>query len=179
MTRIYVLHYRQDDPKKCTALKMVRFRVARLIYSLRDIPRKAVVLNPFGTKVLTPLDRDLILKYGLVVIDVSWKEGLSILRRIKERNCRVLPLLIAANPTNYGKPTKLSSAEAVMAALYIIGEVDEAMRIASLFKWGEVFIRLNYELLEAYRKAKTYEEVLEIQREFLRRSLEGRGRSRL
>jgi len=167
LVRIYVLHYRQDDPRKCTALKMVRFGLATLIKSPKEIHRKSVVLNPFSTRVLTPQDRGIILRYGLVVIDVSWKEGINILRRVKEVNSRVLPLLIAANPVNYGKPTKLSSAEAVIASLYIINEVKEAFKIASLFKWGETFIKLNYQLLEAYRKARSYEEILSIQREFL------------
>ncbi len=68
---------------------------------------------------------------------------------------KFLPFLVAANPTNYGKPSKLSTAEAIAATFYIVGLKDNAVEIMSQFKWGLHFLKLNNELLEAYSSAKT------------------------
>jgi len=80
---------------------------------------------------------------------------------------RCLPYLIAANPTNYGVPTKLSTVEALAAALYIAGFKDKAERLLSIFKWGPNFIVLNQERLEGYAQAKDSAEVVEVQKGFI------------
>ena len=80
---------------------------------------------------------------------------------------RCLPYLVAANPVNYGAPTKLSTVEALAAALYIVGSKDNAERLLSIFKWGPQFINLNRELLDSYAKAKDSTEVVEFQKKFI------------
>ena len=64
-----------------------------------------------------------------------------------------LPFLVAANSINYGKPHKLSTAEALAAAAWILGEQKTAENLMDSFKWGPHFLDLNRERLNAYSKA--------------------------
>lgn len=165
--RIVVYHARQCDPRKCSALKLKRHGLVQIVHRLRLLPRKAVTLNPFAEKAFSPADRTRIETNGLVALDYSWKctEEARLIPLIGES--RALPYLVAANPINYGKPTKLSTVEALAAALYIIGYLEQAETLLSKFKWGPEFIRLNQERLEAYAKAKTSGEVVELQKGFI------------
>ena len=159
--RVFVLHYRQDDPSKCTAEKMVRLGLAIPVRE-RSIPRGVVVLNPYSPLRLSPGDRENLLRFGLLVVDASWKKAQQIFKRIGKRGVhRSLPYLVAANPVNYGQPRMLSSLEAVVAALYIGGFKEEAKRYASIYKWGPHFIELNLQPLEEYSKARDSEDVYE------------------
>ncbi|HVO77490.1 MAG TPA: DUF367 domain-containing protein, partial [Methanomassiliicoccales archaeon] len=105
--------------------------------------------------------------YGLVVMDLSWNriEGFPPVR--EDANRRALPYLLAANPVNWGKPLRLTSAEAVAAALYIMGEKEQARFVMSKFSWGEQFLILNAEPLERYSQARTSAEVVRVQADYL------------
>ncbi len=48
---------------------------------------------------------------------------------------RLLPFLLAANPTKYGQPCTLSSAEALAAALAIAGKEADARTLMARFNW--------------------------------------------
>ncbi|MFN3267723.1 MAG: DUF367 family protein [Zestosphaera sp.] len=159
-----------DNPKLSTALKLVRLGYATRIH-VRDIPPHSVVLNPFSQEILKSSDSTLLLRYGIVVLDASWNSGLEELRNIARRHGyeqRVLPVLKAGNPVNYGVLTKLSSVEAIAAALYITGFKKYSLEILSKFKWGQTFYELNKEYLEKYSRAKSAEELIKIQNEILR-----------
>ncbi len=140
--KLYCLHYNECEPKKCTANKLDKFNLLKKINRIKGNLRNAIILNPFARKIVIINDRQLILKYGLVVIDCSWKKLLK-LTKLEQGNYRKLPSLIAANPVNYGKWEKLSSAEALAAALFITNFKDYGNLILSKFSWGIQFKQLN------------------------------------
>jgi len=161
--RVYVLLLKQDDPHKCTAAKLAKFGFAKALFRVRQIPRESLVLNPMASRIILPNDRN---RGDLVAIDCSWEKAQAEFRRGLPGLARRLPTLLAANPTNYAKKHKLSSVEALAAASYITGHRDLAEKLLSLFKWGNTFLTLNKELLEAYSSATSEEELSEIESEF-------------
>jgi len=166
--KIVVYHAEECDRKKCTTVKLGKKGKVKVVTKLNQVPTGAIVLDPYSQKALSPEDREFIMEKGLVGLDCSWKRLNKVPFRLKTgKNSRSLPLLIAANPTNYGKPCILSTAEAIAASFYIIGFKDIAIDLMSQFKWGPHFLKLNEELLEAYSKAKNSLEVVEIQNEFI------------
>ena len=142
MPKLYCLHYNECDPKKCSAIKLRKFNLLKIIKGIKGHFRNSIILNPFAREVISLDDRVLILKYGLIVIDCSWKKLLK-LSELDSGNYRKLPSLIAANPINYGKWEKLCSAEALAAALYITKFNDYGDLILSKFSWGIQFKKLN------------------------------------
>ncbi|MEM0158410.1 MAG: DUF367 family protein [Thermoplasmataceae archaeon] len=149
-------YLRQDDPRKSTMLKLNRFSLASKV-SLEKL-KKSVLLNPFSDTILSPPDRDIVMKYGIGVLDGSWERIDSASRLITPRSRR-LPTLVAANPVNFGKQEKLSSVEAASAALYITGFQEQAELILSKFSWGMRFLEVNREPLMAYSKCLNADEI--------------------
>jgi len=164
---LYVHDQAQCDPKRCTGRKLVRFKLARELPSMRAAPRGAVVLTPFSEKALSREDAAAALSRGLIVMDLSWNsmEDFPELRR--DLRQRALPYMLAANPVNWGKPFRLSSVEALAASLHIMGFKEQAAEALSKFGWGEQFLVLNREPLDRYSQAATSAEVVAIQMEYL------------
>ncbi len=160
---LFVYHAKHCDPKRCTAQKLARLYLVILLYSLRDIPKSSLILDPFSEKALSPKDKTFT---SLTALDYSWEKE-DHFKRKRFRNGRCLPYLIAANPVNFGKPTKLSTAEALAAALYILGEKSKALNILSKFSWGRTFMDLNSELLNAYSHAESSSDIIRIQEQFM------------
>jgi pre-rRNA-processing protein TSR3 len=154
---LFIYHTGQCDPKKCTGLKLLKLGLAE---RARRIPH-AVVLNPLSEKAFSPADTG-----SIVALDCSWNRSKEIFH-VHKKNARALPYLVAANPVNYGKPTKLSTVEALAGALYIRNEKEKALYILSKFRWGRVFIDLNYEMLEEYATAKNSAEIVAIQEKII------------
>ena len=165
--RIVVYHAGQCDPKKCTTLKLKRHNFVRVVHRVNWLPRGAVILNPFSDIAFSPADHGRLERRGLAAIDCSWIHADEVFELSMRGASRCLPYLIAANPTNYGVPTKLSTVEALAAALYIAGFKDKAERLLSIFKWGPNFIVLNQERLDGYAQAKDSAEVVEVQKGFI------------
>ena len=165
---ISVYHAKQCDPKKCTTLKLKRHNMVRVVHRVRRLPRGAVILNPFSDRAFSQADRGRLERRGLGAIDCSWIHADEVFELSMHGVSRCLPYLIAANPVNYGVPTKLSTVEALAAALYIVGFKEKAERLLSIFKWGPYFIVLNQEFLNGYAQAKDSTEVVELQKGFIR-----------
>lgn len=165
--RLYVYDEGQCDPKKCTGRKLMRFNLAQEIASLRRVPYGSIVLTPWAEKAISREDARRAEAHGIVVLDLSWKNIDTLPRMKKGVAERALPFLVAANPVNWGKPLKLTSAEALAASLYIMGFQEQARQVMSKFAWGEELFRVNREPLERYSEAATSAEVVAIQSDYL------------
>lgn len=152
----------QCDPKKCTGRKLARFGHIRTLRLKQRF--NGIVLSPIGRVAVSPEDREIMLKHGVAVIDCSWARLDDIpFKQMKAAFPRLLPFLVAANPTNYGRPYKLSCVEALAALFYITGFQDKALEYLNNFSWGCTFLDLNRELLEAYAECRNSSEVVEVQ----------------
>ena len=160
-----VYEFHQDDPKKCTAARLRKFGMVRKLPTIKQIPSNAIVLNPTASQTLTNDDRALVERNGLVALDCSWNQSQEIFERPITGENRRLPTLLAGNPTNYGVRGRLSTAEALAAALIITGFEEEAEKVLAPFRWGGTFISLNKEPLEEYAKSPA-SKILDREREF-------------
>ncbi|RNJ79282.1 MAG: DUF367 family protein [Nitrosopumilus sp. H8] len=159
--RLQVLMFYQDDPKKCTAAKMVKFGLAQ---NVKKIKRSGLVLDPFSDCTLLPRDRQ---HAGSIVgIDCSWRLADQEFSKHLGSVRRKLPPLFAGNPTNYSKLSMLTTAEAMAGALFILGFKDQALELLDKFRWGHTFYELNEELLGDYAKLAGEDHLMQILREY-------------
>lgn len=163
--RLYGYHAGECDPRRCTSKRLQRLGLLRLVGRPDLLPRGCLLLTPVAVRALSPGDAGVALRRGLAILDVSWKRGRF--PRVPGSRPRALPYLLAGNPVNYGRPQVLSSAEALAAALYILGRRDQARAVAGKFTWGPKFLELNREPLEAYAACRDSSEVVEAQGLFL------------
>ena len=166
--RISIFHAAQDDPKKNTALRLKRRGFARIVTRVRFLPKRAIVLNPFSEIAFSPADRERLEQFGLAALDCSWEHAQKVMGKHVRGTSRCLPILIAGNPVNFGKLTKLTTAEAIAAALYIAGFKEESEQLLSIFTWGHTFLELNAMLLSNYVMAKDSAEIVEMQNRLLK-----------
>ena len=162
---IPLVAYRDNscDPRKCTVKKLERAGFLRIVKTISQIPRNTLLLDPTAEKALSPEDRNV---KSITALDCSW-EVLDTGAVSSWRIRRALPFLMAANPVNFGKPCKLTSIEAIAAALYILGEQERAAQILGSVSWGIRFLEVNKEPLELYVTAKDSTEVVKFQSLFL------------
>src|SRR5574340_1230618 len=152
MMQIQVLMFEQDDPSKCTAAKLVKFGIAKRI---KHLTGKDMILNPFAKEFVLKTDRDA--TQSITGIDCSWELAQNMFLKRFVGMSRRLPPLLAGNPVNYSKVGKLTTAEAIAGALYVMDFSDLANSILDKFKWGHTFFELNEDLLAEYSNAKTNE----------------------
>lgn len=172
--RIFTVEYHQDDPAKCTSAKMRKFGFATLAVP-QKISKDAIVLDPFTEKTLQSSDREYATKGGLVIIDCSWVRASEVFMRRFKGQHRRLPALIAGNPTNYAKIWSLSSVEATGASLYIMNFREAAMRLLSIYKWGQTFLSLNQEPLDDYSISVSEDQIKITERSYFPKAFKDAG----
>jgi pre-rRNA-processing protein TSR3 len=152
------------DPKKCTVKKLEKFGMINVVNKMNHVPKTTLLLDPTAEYVISPPDKKWVA--SITALDCSWIV-LDTTNLNPWKNRRALPFLVAANPVNFGKPFTLTSVEAISAALVILGENEQAVRILEKFNWGLNFLKLNEEPLEEYANAKDSAEMLKIQSEYI------------
>merc|ERR1719383_776976 len=156
----------QCDRNRCTGTRLAR---QGLIKELRlGAGHPGVCLTPVGRAPVSWEDRELMRARGLSVVDCSWNRLDEVpFGQCKSKAPRLLPWLLAANPVNWGRPCKLSCAEALAAALFVCGWQEEAVEVLSRFKWGHSFFSINADILDRYASCRTSDQVLAVQSQFL------------
>ena len=159
--QIQVLMFKQDDPKKCTAAKLVKFGIAT---SVRNTSSKTLILDPFADKLI--LRNDQLVVDSITGIDCSWELAQKTFVKNFFGIHRKLPPLFAGNPVNYSKLNKLTTVEAMAGALFIMEFDNLAHEMLNKFKWGHTFYDLNKSLLEDYSKADSEDAISSILKDY-------------
>ncbi len=159
--QINVLMFNQDDPKKCTAAKLVRFGLAKKITTLRS---KTALLHPFAADTLLNSEKRIF--HSITAIDCSWNKAEKMFQKKYSGIPRKLPPLLAGNPVNYSKINKLTTVEALSAAAFILGNKELCSDLLAKFNWGHTFLELNENLLNDYQSAQSEDDVNSIITEY-------------
>ena len=153
--------YNQDDPKKCTAAKLVRFNLAKRV---TNISKNTLTLNPFADHMLLNSDKNNI--KSITGIDCSWNLADQTFIKKFGGISRKLPYLLAGNSVNFSKLGKLTTVEAVAASLYLLGFENQSVDLLNKFRWGHTFLDLNRNLLNDYQEATSEKQIVEIAKEY-------------
>jgi len=146
------------DAKRCSGKRLMRLGLMRELHVGQKHP--GIVVSPKAKNLISPADREILEQYGAAVVEASWKRIEEVpFSRIGGPNQRLLPYLIAANQTNYGRPWRLNCVEALAACFFICGHRDWAEEILSTFSYGEAFLEINDAVLKRYAACKDEEEV--------------------
>ncbi|CAI5708003.1 unnamed protein product [Peronospora farinosa] len=158
--------FQQCDAKRCTGRKLCRLGYIKSMKPGAHF--RGLVLSPAGEQAVSHADLDLVTSSGISVIDCSWAKVQELpYKQLRSGVHRLLPFLVAANSVNYGRPHKLSCAEAIAATLYIVGLQDEAIQVMDEFSWGAEFLKINADCLQAYAACTNSAEVVEAQNAYL------------
>lgn len=163
MIPIFAFRDNTCDPKKCTAKKMAHFGLVRLFSRQNQVHRNTLLLDPTSPQAISPADCHV---HSITALDCSWEVlDLGPFRGVRQK--RALPFLLAANPVNFGRPYRLTTAEACAAALTILGETAQGRALLAPFSWGTRFFEVNEEPLERYAAAADSAEVIRIQEDYI------------
>ena len=159
--KINLLMFYQDDPKKCTAAKLIKFGLAKKITKSQS---KTVLLHPYAEKTLFNHEKSFF--NSITGIDCSWNKAEKMFQKKYSGIPRKLPPLLAGNPVNYSKINKLTTVEALAAAAFILGNKELCSDLLAKFNWGHTFLELNENLLNDYQSARSEDDVNSIITEY-------------
>lgn len=146
------------DAKRCSGKRLMRLGLMRELHIGQK--HSGVVVSPKAKNVISPADRPILEQYGAAVVEASWNRIEEVpFSKIGGPNQRLLPYLIAANPTNYGKPWRLNCVEALAACFFICGHPEWAEEVLATFSYGEAFLEINDAVLKRYAACEDEEEV--------------------
>src|SRR5208282_2504819 len=157
--RLWLVFAGEDHPRACTGRRLVSHGFARAIRSAEEMRSRAIVLDPHSPVPLSGADRPVARKGGVIAIDCSWNRlaGRGDLPPASVgpdgKGHRRLPFLLATNPQHFGRLAELNTAEALGAALYVLGATEQARRLLEGFAGGEAFFEINRERLDRYADA--------------------------
>ena len=137
------------DAKRCSGKRLIRLGLMRELHVGQK--HAGIVISPKAKTLLSPADRGVLEQHGAAVVEASWKRIEEVpFHRLGGPNQRLLPYLIAANPTNYGRPWRLNCVEALAACFAICGRGDWAEEVLGTFSYGEAFLEINGEVIKRY-----------------------------
>ncbi|MCI4336097.1 MAG: DUF367 domain-containing protein [Thermoplasmata archaeon] len=162
----------EDHPKACTGRRLAARGLVRTLAPRAASPA-AILLDPHAADPISRADAPRVHRAGLAAVDCSWN-------RLGERGRypsggsdsvpaerrRRLPWLLAGNAQHYGRLSELNTAEALAAALFVVGARQQAVTLLEATGAGRSFERLNAELLTRYAAAKDPEGVRQAESEF-------------
>lgn len=161
-----------DHPRACTGRRLLRRGAAERFDAEHQSPR-GLLLDPYASVPLSVADRPLARARGIYAVDCSWNRlhdrggyADGALGRVPQERRRRLPLLLAGNPQHFGRLGELNTAEALAAALVVLGERDRARGLLAASPSGESFLSLNASLLESYATADSAGEILAAERQY-------------
>lgn len=149
----------EDHPRACTGRRLAAHHLVHVLPPRATAPA-AILLDPHVDVPLSASDARRTRRRGIAAVDCSWN-------RLGERGGyptggsdafpperrRRLPWLRAGNPQHYGRVGELNTAEALAAALYVIGVPDQADHLLDATGSGRSFPDLNSLLLREYAAA--------------------------
>ncbi|OAL46148.1 DUF367-domain-containing protein [Pyrenochaeta sp. DS3sAY3a] len=146
------------DAKRCSGKRLMRLGMMRELHVGQKFA--GIVVSPKAKHIVSRADAPLLEQYGAAVVEASWKRIDEVpFGRIGGKCERLLPYLVAANPTNYGKPWRLNCVEALAACFYICGRAEWAEDILRTFSYGRAFLDINAALLKRYAACEDEEQV--------------------
>jgi len=88
-----VLMLKQDDPRKCSAAKLVKFGLAKPVTRTAS---RTLILNPFSKKILLKSDKKFV--NSITGIDCSWNLITSAFKKSIYRHIKKASTIISRKP---------------------------------------------------------------------------------